>query len=270
VTYDAKETSRHEGSPVELYRFTRGSTIYLYTSADTEQTDGSEVYTPTVISRNEIRQSQEDHSGNIEVRVPRDNAVAALFIAYVPSSSVGLTIRRYHRLDDDEEWIIAFIGEVLSTKYDAEASEWVLTCGPVSEAFRRTIPIYLYQPQCNNALYSDACGVSKEAFKVTGTVSAIDGDTITSTAFGAFADGYFNAGYVQHGEDTRFIIDHVGNVLTLMNPFTDLDVSDSVDAYPGCDRTEAACGPLKFNNLENHLGFSRIPLKNPFDTSVEY
>lgn len=270
MTYDAHETSRHEGSPVELYRWTQGSTVWLNTSADTEQTDGSEIYTPTVISRNEIRQSQEDSAGNIEIRVPRDHPVAALFIAYVPSTTVGLTIRRYHRLDDDEEWIIAFVGEVLSTKYDSEASEWVLTCGPVTEAFRRTIPIYLYQPQCNNALYSDACGVNEEAFKVTGTVSAISGDTITSTAFGAHADGHFNAGYVQHGDEIQFVNNHVGNVLTLVRPFLSLSVSESVDAYPGCDRTEAACGPAKFNNLANHMGFSRIPIKNPFDTSVEY
>jgi uncharacterized phage protein (TIGR02218 family) len=269
MTYNAKETSRHEGSPVELYRFAHEATVWNWTSADTEQTDGSEVYTPIAISRNEIHQSQEDHAGNIEIRVPRDNAVAALFIAYVPSSSVGLTIRRYHRLDDDEEWIIAFVGEVLSTKYDAESSEWVLTCGPATEVFRRTIPIALYQPQCNYAVYSEACGANKESKKVTGTVSAISGFTITSTAFGAHPDGYFNSGFVQFGNETRFINDHAGNVLTLMNPFTDLEVSDSVDAYPGCMRTEADCDD-KHDNLANHLGFPRIPLKNPFDTSVEY
>ena len=272
MTFDAKETSRHEGSPVELYRWTQGSTVWLNTSADTEQTDGSEIYEPTVISRNEIRQSQEDHSGNIEVRVPRDHPVAALFIPYVPTTPVGLRILRQHRLDIDEEFVVGFVGKVLSAKYDSEESQWMLTCAPVSEAFRRTIPIVLYQPQCNLALYSDACGVDKLAFKVTATVTAIDGFTITSATFAGFADGYFNNGWAQRQSDPndiRWVVDHAGNVLTLMNPFSDLSVSDSVEVFPGCQRTEADCHN-KFANLPNHLGFSRIPTKNPFETSVEY
>lgn len=269
MTYDAKETSRHEASPVELYRFTHGSTIYLYTSSDEQQTDGSEVYDPTVISRSEINQSQEDNAGNIEVSVPRDNAVAALFIPYMPSTPVGLRILRQHRLDIDEEFIVAFVGKVLSCRFESDPSAAVLTCGPISEVFRRTVPGVIYQPQCNHALYSPGCGIDKLAFKVTGTVSAISGDTVTSTAFGAFANGWFNNGWLQKGNDVRWVIDHVGNVVTLMNPFQNLAVSDSVDAYPGCNRDEATC-LSKFNNLANHFGFSRIPTKNPFNTSVEY
>jgi len=274
MTYDATETSRHEGSPVELYEFSQGSTLWQWTSAAVEQISGSSIYEPIFISRNEINQSQEDHAGNIEVLVPRDNAIAALFVPYVPTVPIGLTIRRRHRLDGDDETVIAFVGTVLSARYLSGESRWALTCGPISEAFRRTIPLALYQKQCNKALYSPECGANQETFKRTATVTGVDGFDVTSDDFISTEnpDGWFNNGWaqkLQDPNDRRWIINHVGDRITLMNPFTSLDVNDVLEVFPGCQRTEEVCR-VKFDRLPEHLGFPRIPEKNPFNSSIEY
>lgn len=274
MTYDATEKSRHEGSPVEMYRWAHGSTIYRDTSAAAAQTHLAQTYEPAAIIRSEINQSQEDHAGNIEVAVPRDHAVAALFIPYIPTVPIALTIYRRHRLDGALETVVAFIGKVLSCRYRSEDSKWVLTCGPISEALRKTIPAVLYQPQCNRALYSPGCGVDKEAHKVTATVTDVDGFDVSADEFESTAnpDGWFNNGFarkISDPNDIRWIIDHVGDTITLMNPFTSLNINDVLEVFPGCARTEDHCHN-KFSNLPNHLGFPRIPTKNPFDSSIEY
>lgn len=274
MTYDATEKSRHEGSPVELYRFAYGATTYRFTSGATEQEYLSEAYEPAVISRDQITQSQEDNAGNIQVTVPRDSPVAVHFIPYIPSQPIALTIYRRHRLDGVLETVIAFVGKILSARYESAGSRWVLTCGPITQALRKTIPAVLYQPQCNRALYSPACGANKEAMKRTITVDAVDGDTVTSDDLDSTEtpSGWFNNGWAQKlhdPNDKRWIINHVGNDLTLMNPFTDLNVNDVLEVFPGCQRTEEVCH-FKFGVLHNHLGFPRIPDKNPFDSAIDY
>ncbi len=264
MSYDSVEKSTYSGAPVELYRFTQGASAWRYTSADASQTYNGEGYAPEVISRGQIDQSQEEHAGNVEVKLPRDNEVAELFISYLPVIPVSLTVYRFHR--SDGQAVTIFIGKVASIAF--EGSEATLTCQPVSGVFKRSIPWQLYQEQCNLPLYSAACGIDKASYKVRGTVSGIGSDTITSSAFGTQSDGWFNNGWVQRDNgEVRWIIGHTGNTLTLMNPFDDLVVSENVDAYAGCDRTESVCSS-KFNNLVNHLGFARIPTDNPYDSGI--
>lgn len=273
MTYDVAETSQHEGSPVEGYDFAYGATHFRWTSSDVAQEFESETYVPAVISRSEISQSQEDHAGNIEITVPRDNELAALFIPYIPSTPIGITIHRRHRLDGDEESVVAFVGKVLSVRFESNPSTAVITCGPISEVFRRVIPIVLYQPQCNYAVFSPGCTLNAEDFKVTATVTLVSGENVSSDEFvsTSFEDGHFNNGWMQKQSDPadkRWIVNHIGDTVTLMNPFTDLAVTDVVEVFPGCQRTEAAC--LAYGNLDNHLGFARIPRRNPFESSVEF
>jgi len=100
-------------------------------------------------------------------------------------------------------------------------------------------------------------------------VTSIDGADLVSNDFDAFADGWFNGGWVERANgDRRFVVSHVGDRVTLMSPFlSDLAVLDTVDAYPGCQGTEAVC-TSKFNNLPNHLGFARVPGRNPHEGRI--
>jgi uncharacterized phage protein (TIGR02218 family) len=264
MTYAARETSKYSGQPIELYRFAQGVNLWLYTSGDVTYTKASEIYVPEVISRNEIDQNNEDGAGSIEITVPRDNAVAALWISYLPVTPVGVTIYRLHR--GDSEIVTTFVGKVATVRF--EDSEATITAMPISEALRRQIPAELYQRPCNHALYSAGCGVNKTAFRVTGTISSVSGATIKSPAFATKPDGWFTTGFVERSDgDIRFVMSHVGDTITLMNPFPSLAAGESMNAYAGCDRTEAMC-TSKFSNLPNHLGYARIPTKSPFNGSI--
>ena len=58
------------------------------------------------------------------------------------------------------------------------------------------------------------------------------------------------------------------NTITLMNPFSSsLAPGEVVNAYPGCQRSEAIC-VSKYDNILNHMGWARIPTRNPFSGRI--
>ena len=68
--------------------------------------------------------------------------------------------------------------------------------------------------------------------------------------------------------ETRFIVDHQGDTVSLISPIPGLSSLDQVWAYWGCDHLEATC-QNKFSNLVNHLGWSRLPGRNPFSGRID-
>lgn len=263
MTYDARELSTTSGEPVELYRFTCGGQTWGWTSSDGSEIALGLTFEPAEIVRGEIDSSDEDTQGSLDVTVPRTNAVAALFIADLPPAPVMLEIYRFHR--GDAEIVLTWSGEIASCEFAGSSAK--LTGVPVGRVLRRALPPHSFQAQCNWALYSPQCGVDRNAYRVTAVLTDVTGFTITSAAFGAHADGYFRAGWVELASGERhWVTAHAGNVLTLLTPFRALAAGDTVYAFPGCDRTIAAC--KAFSNLARHLGFPFVPTKNPFVTGV--
>jgi uncharacterized phage protein (TIGR02218 family) len=264
MTFAAKETSGYEGAPLEFYKFTSGATIWRYTSGDVSATipdpSAPNLYTPEPIARDPADFSGEDTAGNVRITVGLANPVAQLFIAYTPPAPVTLTIFRKHRTD--AEVIVEWVGEIVSASF--EGAEARLTCAPVSGRLLRRVPCLLYQPQCNWPLYSASCGIDKDSWKDAALLSDVTGSTITSTTFDARADGWYVNGWVERTNgERRFVVNHVGAVLTLMSPFIGLEAGETVTAYAGCQRTEAEC-ISKFDNLAKFMGWSRIPTRNPY------
>jgi uncharacterized phage protein (TIGR02218 family) len=259
VVFDTRESSAHDGQPVELYLFTCGALKWCYTSGDAEVIYLGDHYLPESIARGPIDMNGEDEQGNIEVRLVRTNAIAAMFIPDLPTHTIYLAVFRYHRGDD--EYQVFWTGEISSCSF--KGSKVTLVGLPISRALRKQIPGVTFQAQCNWALFSGPCGLSKATYQVAATINAISGLYIGATAFGAHASGYFRSGWVETlSGETHWITDHVGSTLTLMTPFRSIVVGDIVYAYPGCDRTIAAC--KVYGNLLNYCGFPFLPTKNPF------
>jgi len=262
MSYENQEVSRFSGEPVECYRFTIGGDSWFYTSADREIVLPMGTFTPEIIQRGEQDLSQEDTAGSIEIRVARTNPVAALYIPFVPTSAPYISVYRAHRAYE-EEAVTIFVGRITSVKF--QGSEAILTCSPISQSIDRRFPSLTYQTQCNWTLYSPPCGVDKNAYKDEILISEIDGNDLISGDFSLREDGWFTAGWIKRSNgDVRFIVDHVGDRVTLMNPFVEIESLETVGAYAGCDRLESTCD-VKFGNLLRHLGFSRIPSRNPHE-----
>jgi uncharacterized phage protein (TIGR02218 family) len=263
VTFEARESSGYNGQPVELYLFVSGPQKWCYTSGDAEVVFAGDHYAPASISRGEIDMNGEDDQGSVEVELPRSSVVAEMFIPDLPVYPVYLAIRRYHLGDD--EYQVFWTGEIASCAFKGSIA--TLSGLPISRALRRQVPSVTFQSQCNWPFFSVRCGLNKENHTQVATVAAISGDYISSEAFGEHPSGYFRSGWVEdvNGE-THWITDHVNSTLTLMTPFRALRVGDIVNAYPGCNRTMAACRGL--NNEANFCGFEFLPSKNPFVTGM--
>jgi uncharacterized phage protein (TIGR02218 family) len=231
---------------------------YRYARGNTPRTVYGQVYTPETITRTEVDQNQELRSGSITVSLPLENPLALLFADYMPPQQVSLVIYGGH--EDDSEIVAPFTGIVSSVK---RTEDCALTLVSEQDALKRKIPALRYQRQCPRRLFSPGCGVNKTEWATLAQVTDISGKTITSPVFGTKPDGFFTAGWVDGGGTSMAIIKHVGDVLTLFYPIKGLAVWDNVIVYPGCQGTETDCAD-KFNNLPNHLGYSRIPFTNPF------
>lgn len=264
MTYATIETSTYLGSPFELYWFSTSTESWYYTSGDEQRTQGGQTYLVETIERTELDYSQEIVSQTVAVRIPITSGVAQKFIAYIPSDPMSLVIYRGHENDTDGQVLTYFTGRVASAKF-TDVCE--LTVVPEQSLLKRGIPGPRYQAQCNWVLFGPGCGVNKDLFKVTGAVSAVGTDTITCTSFGSKPDGYFNAGYVEVGDERRMILSHTGNVVQVITPIAGLSAGSPIAAYAGCQRTESDC-QSKFSNLVNFSGFARIPTKNPFAGSI--
>lgn len=281
MTYATLERSTHSGKPFELYKFEWGTGSFQYTSADSARAYQGLNYQPEAISRSQLDQNNEDWSGTVDVTLPADNPVSVLFSAYQPTKQVYLTIYRAHQGDGD--YTIAFSGTVSAATFSDTAC--TLTCQPVSAILTRPVPSAIFQPQCNRVLFSQTelygtaversdsaqsvgCGVNKDAYRVPVSVTAIDGLVVTSPDFATKADGWFTYGHLElaNGE-VRWIVEHVGNTVTLSYPAYTLAVGDAISALPGCDGLEGTC-KQKFNNIINFSGFSHVPLRNPFNTPL--
>lgn len=130
------------------------------------------------------------------------------------------------------------------------------------------VPRNVFQAPCSNTVYDSACGLSKAALTVSGTVQV--GSDPTRTYFGhslAQGAGWFDLGVVTFTSGacaglSRTVRAHATSPmrLTLMAPLpADVTLGDSFTIYPGCDKLQSTCSG-KFNNLARFRGTPYVPV----------
>ncbi len=267
MTYATQEITEESGEPIELYEFVIGPMSYYFTSAESDVSIGSDVYESAQIDRNEIENSPEKIKNNLSLVVARNFAIADYFRVSPPTEVILLTVKRVHR--DDTDTVVVWSGRVLNCSFQGAAAS--LTCEPVSSSASRNGLSRKYQRNCPHTLYGPACKVNIASFTFARTVSAVSGFSLTISSAppqslrGGFVDWVDDDGITQR----RFISAQSSTVLTLNIPFNGIAISDSINVYPGCDRTMATCDTT-FSNLGNNGSFPYIPTKNPFDGTPVY
>ncbi len=280
MTFKSFEASQETSQPIELYRFIIGPDTFEFTSSGDQQTHASLVYEPEPIERTRVGQSREERSNSIEITVPGNNEFAIRYISNVPGDRAQLTISRLQRLDTPTPEIITiFEGFVLSVNFTDNAKVAKIRAAPSAQAVSRPVPRFAYHNLCNHVLYDAGCKVSESdaTFRFTGTVSAVSGNDITVPGVTAFDDGFMNAGLVEivSINDNRLILNHVGDVLTLLLPFPIDAVGQSVIVLAGCDHSITICDTKFFtpedplSNVLNYGGFAFVPTKAIFESGLD-
>lgn len=259
MTYAAVETSDHDGQPVELYRFTSGLRKWLYTSADVAFVYASETYEPYQLKRGAFRQTQELAKAGLKINAPRDLPFVRDAMASPLIDVVWLTVYRRHRSDAEvTQW---WKGRVDGVRF--EGSETAIDCAPLGTSLRRIGLRRPAQRQCPHSLYEMGCNVSDAAFSASGSLVSHIGATVTAGVFATQPDGWWVGGKIRLGGVLRFIVNHVGDTLTLTGAIPGLAQNAGFVVYPGCDHTPDTCHN-KFGNGPNYGGAPWWPVKNPF------
>lgn len=281
MTYAQKEQSQESGQPVEIYRFVLGAETFEYTSGESSIVVDSLTYNPIAISRGPLATGSGERDRIIEVTVPGSNVFAQKYVSVVPGARAEVTIRRLHRTDTPTPATITIVdGFVQSVAFQDNAKVATIAILPAAVATSRPIPKATYQSVCNHILGDARCKVdlTDATWRLASApVTLVSVNDITVTGASGYSDGWFTGGYVEllSGGDFRLILNHVGNVLSLLLPFPDDITGDNVNVIAGCDHTIIACGAKFFtsedvtSNVINYGGFAFVPTRNIFRVGLD-
>ena len=152
---------------------------------------------------------------------------------------------------------------MLGCAWEGGGGEATLNCEPVQTSLKRQGLTRVTTIACPVQLYGAECGVVKSLHSVTGLVTGVSAATIDVTNVGLQVDGYYSGGYAVWANDAgnndyRTIMSHVGDSLELIAPMHGLEVADTVEIFPGCDRTWDTC-VNKYANGLNYRGLKYLP-----------
>lgn len=266
MTFDSRERSIATGKPVGLYLFERGQLSWAYTGADREITSGVFTYSPFAISDNGVRQSGETSADALEITGPATLEVAQLYRGVAPADEVAVTLRDIH--DGETDAVVRYVGEIQGVRFPAE-DRAIITCQSLADSLESPGLHLAWTRACAYALGDKNCQVDMEPLAVPGTVSTMDGATVSASAWSAYPDGWFAGGYVQWPlgsgvYERRGIETHAGLVLGLLGGTGGISPNQVLDAFPGCARTAQVCKD-KFNNMIRYGGVPGLPGRSPFD-----
>jgi hypothetical protein len=282
MSFDAFESSRELGDPIQLFFFKYGPNLgdyFAYTDSTVQQAVGGVTYEPRPVKRDTISQDGTLDKSSIKINIDVGSEVAELFRVYPPAYVVSLIIKQGHIGDPDSEFLVIWAGRVVAA--ERQGGEAQLSAEPVSTSLRRPGLRRHYQYGCPHQLYGPQCRADKASKTVTATVSAVNGASVTLVAGwnGAFAAAKFLGGLFEwvndDGQtDRRTILRIAGNVLSLSGVVQGLDPGDDVDAIVGCNHKAYAaedgdCQPLH-DNILNFGGMRWIPVKNPIGNYNNY
>lgn len=264
MTYNTYEISEYAGSPVELYEFQLGSMVWRYTNVADAVTLNSAIYTPIPVKRSAIQQTNELTKNILKITTARDADVIRSLIALPPSDTIVLRIYRTHRGDTDYK--VIWMGRITSVEW--KESEAEISAEPVYTSLKKVGLRRLYERACSHDLYGTKCQVNSATYRIQGVILSISGLVVTVQGAGGSANGYFAGGYISYltsigVDESRMVLNHTGDALTLVARPRDLVTGMQVYVYPGCDGTLATCNS-KFANTDNYGGFPFFPEKNPF------
>lgn len=264
MSYQSVEQSVQDGDPVELMRIAIGLETLAYTSAAKPVIHEGLEYKPAPVLSERISQTRDVNREGMKLQWPRTHSFASRMLASPPDEAVTITILRKHVTDGGFATI--FKGRIIGAS--ATNNGITTEIESIYTSIKRAGLRATYQTLCRHALYSGGCGLIKGQWATDMTVSVVSKNILTIPNAVQKPSGYYTAGIIRKGVIQKQIADHTGDTITLVDIFPGLKNGALVTLYPGCDLRYDTC-LNKFNdNTDNFGGFTAIPGRNPFDTTL--
>lgn len=264
MSVDSLEKSVQDSQPFELYDFETASQAWRYTTARSDVVFAGQRYTHLAITRTATASTTTAEAPQFYVTVPFDaDVVRRNVFSKLPPGELTLEIWR----QQSGAYVPYWSGDITSISIEGRKAK-MLCPGLLGSALSTQVPSIVYSQFCQHALYDSRCTVAKSAHVWNTLVSTYlnsDHSQISVASVNFVADEFYRGGVVQRFADgeQRLIMDQVGNNLTLDAPFPDLNLSDQIALYAGCNHTIFDCRD-KYANVANFGGTPFIPSLNMF------
>jgi len=265
--FNTYELSTDNSAPVELFKFecldilgnvTRAWYYTNYTS-DIIYPAATNTYKAMQIVRSKINTTDNPEDSQITIDIRSSAQIVKDNISNYADENIKVTIYKQQNLTYTNT---IFTGNVIQFKINPLTCQ--IACDPGLSTTRRPILFYIYSCQCMIPLYSLACGVNKDAYKDTATVTGISGRTVYYSGANTDNSGFYKAGIIKMTDgQARTIQSHHGNRIEIVRPFRELEAGDTIYLFRGCDHTVKSCTD-NFNNIANYKGFPFMPDRSPF------
>lgn len=266
MTFLTYSKSVQDALPVELYEFRRGTTYRRYTTAPINIVYLSKTYTSSPIKRSSIIQTENMNRGSVDFELPKTDSFALYYLQRTVAKLTYVNVYRTQYNDPDEEYQTWWKGRL--TGVSVKDNKITLQAEPIFTSQKRPGLRRVYESMCANTLYDVNCGVSRSLYQYTATVSTVSGTVVSVSSLGGAADDYYSGGFINTVNDgyRYHISKQTGTDLTLFS-VPEIEATDSILVYPGCDHTFDTCKD-KFSNSANFGGFPFMPNRNPFQGSL--
>lgn len=271
-----------------LYEFSLAGRVWRYAGNAEDIVDvENRVWEAATISDDGPSQSGESVSDMLTISCASRLTVPSLFRFAPPGRVVGIRVLEATYADKPvAENEVGIVDEPASRSlsviehrviYDGEVEQCsfpqpgtaTIKCVTISDTMSQLGLRGGWQRQCPHSIYDESCKVDKSAHALSGTISAINGNSITITGLGTLVNGHFNGGILDYthpvkGPEALAIEQQTGNVFLIFGSASDLWLGMSVSVAPGCDQTPTRCINT-FDNYDNNGGFGMLPLTSPFN-----
>lgn len=269
--YSDRETSVHDGEPIECYEFVGTYKTYRYTSSDLPVTVGGSTYVPVPVKRSSIKAGVYDEDNiKLDVVMPISVALVKDYGFQVTQPRIRLRLLRVHRgTDFSTDFKVIWLGNV-TTFNIANNTATIAIPSIFADAMSGNIPSVYFGTPCNHVLFDSGCKISRAANTLSANVVAVSGNSVEIDTLGVFPDGSFIGGEIADTarNDRRMITGQAGTLLTVNYPFSGLAAGTTVEVTRGCDHGYNSDCKNKYNNQINHGGFPFIPAVNPFESGI--
>jgi len=247
-----------------------GQDVYRYTTSPIEEELFFELYSPLDYQRDAPELSPELSQNQLTITMPRNIDFPSIFQKAAPRQQIFIIIYRKHRGASDSDAISYWQGGIDGISFKGDIAS--IICSSLETLLKRGGLRYRFFAKCRFYLADGRCPVPATAITTETVITSASGSQVSSPDFDALPDGYFKFGELTTPElESRFIVDHVGDTLTLIAPFPESPVNKLCKALAGCDYTPETCDS-KFGAWTDDgrdCGcFDSIPVDNLFQTGI--
>lgn len=264
MSFSSLELASYGSQPIQLFVFTRGSTVYRYNGGDSALTISGNTYAAHPLDCGEVRFTGEAQTDELTIAAPANLPVVEDFTAVPPQQRVSVQVLRYHVGATPAVRWSGFVDRVNRTS----RAKVNVICKSLLGGMKQNGARLIWQRQCPHVIYGPGCGVNKSEFAVSAVVSAINGSAIVAAGMAAAGEGRLTGGFIEWTTPQGFpawraVSSHGTDWASILGGTRGIEVGTGITAYPGCARTPEGCA--LFNNQANYGGFRHLPGKSPYD-----